>query len=109
MPLAVKLPLGAGSPLECERLRAAGLDGVVGVGADRTIIEEVALSLAPVPLISVGGVRSAADIAARLARGAALVQVHRAFTQGGPLSPRRLLAGLDVTARSPPAVSRRAG
>ncbi len=108
VPLAVKIPLGAASPMEAERLRAAGLDAVVGVGADAAMIEAVAVSLAPVPLISVGGVRSAADIAARLARGAVLVQVHGAFTRGGPLSPRRLLAGLEAP-RSPHAVSKRAG
>lgn len=108
-PLTVKIPLGAASVMEVERLRGAGLDGVVGVGADATIIEEVALSLAPVPLISVGGVRHPADIVARLARGAALVQVHRAFTRGGPFSPRRLLTGLDPTPRRSHAVSKRTG
>ena len=108
VPLAIKVPLGVASPMEFERLRAVGLDAVVGVGADETVIEEVALSLAPVPLVSVGGIRSSADIAARMARGATLVQLHRAFTRGGPLSPRRLLAGLDGTARSPRALMKSA-
>ncbi|MCW2995773.1 MAG: dihydroorotate oxidase, partial [Conexibacter sp.] len=41
-------------------------------------------------LISVGGVQSGADVAARLAAGATLVQAYTAFVYGGPLWPRRV-------------------
>ncbi len=97
VPLAIKLRLAPGLPLRAlERLAKLGIDGVVGIGANETIIEAAAQSLAPAALISVGGVRDAADIAARLARGAALVQMHTAFARGGPFFPRRVLAELGT-------------
>ncbi len=44
-------------------------------------------------LISVGGITTSADVAARLAAGATLVQGYTAFIYEGPLWPRRLIAG----------------
>ncbi|MFZ2502465.1 MAG: quinone-dependent dihydroorotate dehydrogenase [Nocardioides sp.] len=45
-------------------------------------------------LVSVGGISTAADAAARLAAGATLVQAYSAFIYGGPLWPRRIVRGL---------------
>jgi dihydroorotate dehydrogenase len=47
-------------------------------------------------VISVGGVASAVDVAARLAAGAALVQIHTALVRDGPGGPKRILAALQV-------------
>lgn len=46
------------------------------------------------PIIAVGGVFDAADVFARLAAGAALVQVYTGFVYGGPGLARRLLRGV---------------
>ncbi len=99
VPLAVKLALDPASPRLISRLKATGLDAVIGVTAEPTVVAAAAQALAPVPLISVGGICSAADIALRLACGAALVQVHRAFARGGPRYPRRVLANLEAMRR----------
>jgi dihydroorotate dehydrogenase len=46
------------------------------------------------PLVSVGGVWDASDVAERLAAGATLVQVYTAFVYEGPALPGRLCRGL---------------
>ena len=99
VPLAVKVLLDFASPQLISGLKTTGLDAVIGVTAEPAVVAEAAQALAPVPLISVGGIRSAADIALRLACGAALVQVHRAFARGGPRYPRRVLANLKALPR----------
>lgn len=96
VPLAVKLALDPASPRLFGRLKATGLDAVIGVSTEPAVVAAAAQALAPIPLISVGGIRGAADIALRLACGAALVQVHRAFARGGPRYPRRVLANLEA-------------
>jgi dihydroorotate dehydrogenase len=50
-------------------------------------------------IISVGGIETAGDAAARLAAGATLLQAYTAFVYGGPLWPRRLQRGLARRAR----------
>ena len=47
-----------------------------------------------VTLVSVGGIATAADARARLEAGATLVQAYTGFVYGGPLWPRRIVAGL---------------
>ncbi len=47
-----------------------------------------------VALVSVGGITTAADAAARLAAGAVLVQGYTAFVYEGPMWPTTVLAGL---------------
>jgi dihydroorotate dehydrogenase len=46
-------------------------------------------------VISVGGVRTAADVAERLAAGATLVQGYSEFIYAGPLWVRSINRGLD--------------
>jgi dihydroorotate dehydrogenase len=45
-------------------------------------------------LVSVGGVATAEDARVRLEAGATLVQAYTGFVYGGPLWPRRIVAGL---------------
>jgi dihydroorotate dehydrogenase len=93
-PLVVKFALDPTSLRLLGRLRTSGVDAVIGVSAEVDVVATAARALAPVPLVSVGGIRDSADIAARFAGGAALVQVHTAFVRGGPFYPRRVLADL---------------
>jgi len=62
--------------------RAAGYDGAVAV-ADTPTLAAVARDHSGWPLISVGGVASTADVNARRAAGARLVQVCGALLRGG--------------------------
>jgi dihydroorotate dehydrogenase len=55
-----------------------------------------------VPLVSVGGVDSAADAWQRILAGATLVQAHTAFVYGGPLWPQRVNRGLSRHLRDSP-------
>ncbi|HXH01954.1 MAG TPA: hypothetical protein VNN09_01385 [Candidatus Competibacteraceae bacterium] len=55
-------------------------------------IETLAKCLEPIPLLVVGGIRSAADVRDRLAAGAVLVQVYSALLGQGPAAVRSLLA-----------------
>ncbi|NIZ92518.1 quinone-dependent dihydroorotate dehydrogenase [Kineococcus rubinsiae] len=48
-------------------------------------------------LISVGGIETSADVAARLEAGASLVQAYTAFVYEGPAWPRRVLEGLAAS------------
>jgi dihydroorotate dehydrogenase len=89
--LALKLPLGArGEPLSTIGLlaAAAGFDQLTAVRADDapdfTRLKALARLLGDGPtLVAVGGIRSATDIGAACAAGAAGVQVHRAFVEHG--------------------------
>lgn len=49
------------------------------------------------PVISVGGVRTADDVRARLDAGACLVQIYTALVYGGPALPGRMLRELGQT------------
>ena len=48
-----------------------------------------------VPIVSVGGIETAADAWERILAGAALVQAYTGFVYGGPLWPRRVNRGLS--------------
>lgn len=93
-PLAVKFALEHVPAGTLGSLGGCGVDAVIGVSADRDLISRAVRDLAPLPLISVGGIRDGEDVATRLAAGAALVQIHTAFCRRGPFFPRRLLANL---------------
>ena len=47
-----------------------------------------------IAIISVGGITTADDARARLRAGADLVQAYTGFVYGGPMWPRRIVAGL---------------
>ncbi len=96
-PLLVKLDGGAiGDPIPAAvtAVRVYGLDGIVLVSDSLRRIEEISNHMAALTLISVGGIQTAADIRARLAAGASLVQIHRAFADGGKQLLFRMLADL---------------
>lgn len=48
-----------------------------------------------VPIVSVGGIETAADAWERILAGASLVQAYTGFVYGGPLWPRRVNRGLS--------------
>ncbi|MBI2306250.1 MAG: dihydroorotate dehydrogenase [Rhodocyclales bacterium] len=89
--LAVKLPLGAlGELLPSAALlaAAAGFDQLTVVRADDDAGFSRLTALdrhlhGGLPLVVVGGIRSAADVGAARAAGAAGVQVHRLFVEQG--------------------------
>lgn len=97
LPLLVKLDGGAiGDPIPAAvtAARVHGLDGIVLVSDRLRRIEEIRDHMAALTLISVGGIQTAADIRARLAAGASMVQIHRAFADGGKQLLFRMLADL---------------
>jgi dihydroorotate dehydrogenase len=84
-------------------VEAAGAGGLSGAPlADRSL-EVLRLVRSHVPaefcVISVGGVETAADVAARLEAGATLVQGYTAFIYRGPLWARQINRGLAGLSR----------
>jgi|GEM_PF-134498 len=57
-------------------------------------IEQMARYLDPIPLIAVGGIRTAEDVRLRLEAGAALVQLYHAFMEHGPFVARKIVNDL---------------
>lgn len=98
VPLAVKVGIDGARTELLQQLRCAAPDAVIGVTADPLVLADAVGALAPVAVISVGGIRTSADAAERLARGACLLQVFRGLIRTGPLLPRRLVAGLTARA-----------
>jgi len=96
VPLAVKLLLDHASQPLVEVLKAAQITGIIGVSDSVDVLRTASAAFDPIPIISVGGIRSAPDVAARLAAGAMLVQIFRAFVGGSPFLPRRIVAGLQA-------------
>jgi len=99
VPLLLKLEAGshgASFPAAIMAARAHGIDGVVLVSDCVRRIEAICAYLDRMTVISVGGIRTADDAVARLAAGAALVQVHRAFADGGTAQIFRILAGITT-------------
>jgi len=84
---------------------AGGLSGRPLAPLARAALEALAASTS-LPVVSVGGVWDARDVADRLAAGATLVQVYTAFVYEGPTLPAELCRGL-VAARE--AASRAGG
>lgn len=98
MPLLLKIEAGAHGksfPTAIMMTRAYGLDGVVLVSGSLDRIRAISAYLSGLSVISVGGVRSADDVRLRIAAGAALVQVHSAYTEGGAARIRRILKNLS--------------
>jgi dihydroorotate dehydrogenase len=84
-PLLMKLAAGEGDqPLPAALAESCRLelDGIVLVSSDLRRIAAVSRAVAPLSVISVGGIETAAHVVARLAGGATLVQVHKAFVAG---------------------------
>jgi dihydroorotate dehydrogenase len=79
----------AGLQTDVAVVEAAGAGGLSGPPVAARAVEVLRLLRSAVPaelcLISVGGVESGADVAARLAAGATLVQGYTAFLYRGPL------------------------
>ena len=77
---------------------AAGAGGLSGAPLAERSLEVLRLLRGAVPadlcLISVGGVETAADVRARLAAGATLVQGYTAFLYRGPFWARSINRGL---------------
>ena len=96
VPLAVKLLLDHASQPLVKVLKAAQIAGIIGVSDSVEVLRTASAAFDPIPIISVGGIRSAPDVAARLAAGAMLVQIFRAFVGGSPFLPRRIVAGLQA-------------
>ena len=89
-------------------VEAAGDGGLSGAPLAARSLEVLRILRDTVPpgmcIISVGGVESGADVAARLAAGATLVQGYTAFLYRGPLWARQInrhLAEIRRTARTP--------
>jgi dihydroorotate dehydrogenase len=81
---------------------AAGAGGLSGAPLAARSLELLVLIRSLVPadfcVISVGGIDTAADVAARLAAGATLVQGYTAFLYRGPLWARSINRGLAALA-----------
>ena len=105
LPLLLKIEAGrhgTAFPAAIMSVRASGLDGAVLVGDGLDRISAISAYLDGLAVISVGGVRAAEDVRARIAAGAALVQVHRAYANGGAARIRRILRELAVPAERHP-------
>jgi len=93
-PLLVKAEAGAnGSPLPraISCASACGLSGIVLVTPCAGRLRACCRRLRETPVISVGGIVTREDAAARLAAGASLVQIHTAFAADGGSAVLRLL------------------
>ena len=82
------------------RARPGGIDGFEGGLSGRPLAPQsrdalkALRALVDVPIISVGGIDSAAEASARLEAGADLVQLYTALIFEGPGLPARILRGL---------------
>jgi dihydroorotate dehydrogenase len=93
-PLLVKLEgggHGTAIPTAIAAARALGLDGIILVSDCLHRLHAICRAIDPLPVISVGGIRTASDARHRLTAGAALIQIHRAFTEGGTAHLRQIL------------------
>ncbi len=98
VPLLVKVeggPQGSVLPAAIAGARRHGLDGIVLVSSCVRRISEVSDYLTGAAVIAVGEVATAEDFEARIAAGAALVQIYTAFVRGGSALPRRILSGFQ--------------
>ncbi|MFC4244793.1 quinone-dependent dihydroorotate dehydrogenase [Gryllotalpicola reticulitermitis] len=90
---------GLGLKTDASYIASLGAGGLSGAPLARRALEVLTLLRRHVPatmcIISVGGVRTAADVAERLAAGATLVQGYSEFIYSGPLWARSINRGLD--------------
>lgn len=96
IPLLAKVNAGtSGQPLPMPRTSAAQLDGFVFVGGGICRIAELRKALPDHGIVSVGGVLTENDVQARSHAGADLVQIHRAYTDGGATHVERMRVTLE--------------
>jgi dihydroorotate dehydrogenase len=81
-------------PAEVGALGAGGLSGPVLRRRSLDVLKILRAHDARIAIISVGGLTTVDDARIRLRSGADLVQAYTGFVYGGPLWPRRIVAGL---------------
>jgi dihydroorotate dehydrogenase len=80
---------------EVERMGAGGISGEPLREVSRAMVRRIhALTAGALPVIGVGGIRSAEDAWAMIRAGASLVQVYTGFVYEGPGLARRINRGL---------------
>jgi dihydroorotate dehydrogenase len=90
----------ASAPKEVERVGAGGLSGAPVAERSLEVLRLLHRTLAPeTTVVSVGGIATAADAAARLEAGATLLQAYTAFVYEGAGWPGRLQRGLAAVRR----------
>ena len=86
----------ATDPAKVESIGAGGLSGAPLTERSLDVLRLLASRVGDdLTLVSVGGITSVEDAAARLQAGATLLQGYTAFVYEGPLWPRRVVRGLD--------------
>ncbi len=81
-------------PAQVEALGSGGLSGPVLRKRSVEVLRILRAHDPRIAIISVGGIATADDARARLRAGADLVQAYTGFVYGGPMWPRRIVAGL---------------
>lgn len=95
-PLLAKFQAGApGDVLPLTQSISEELDGFVIVGDRIERISEIRAAFPDHGIVSVGGVRSAEEVLRRQRAGSDLVQVHRAYAEGGVAAIERILSDLE--------------
>jgi dihydroorotate dehydrogenase len=80
---------------EVERIGAGGLSGPPVAARSLEVLRLLKKAVGDrLTLVSVGGISTPDDARERLEAGATLVQAYTGFVYGGPLWPRRMVAGL---------------
>jgi dihydroorotate dehydrogenase len=97
VPLVPKISLDSIDGQRANVFSAAGCAAVIGLSGDLRILER---AFAPLPIVSVGEIRTAADATSRLARGAPAVQIHRAFADGRPRVAREIAVSVATLLRA---------
>lgn len=96
IPLLIKVDGGPdGTPLPAAIAAAATFDydGIIVVSDSLQRVREIARHVAPLTLVSVGGILTSSDVQARLNAGATLVQAHRVFAERGVDQLHHILEG----------------
>jgi len=87
---------------ELQARLGGGVSGAPLTQKSLAVLRELRRGLgADLPIISVGGIMSAADAQARLAAGASLVQLYTGFVYRGPALLAEILEALEVSPRQP--------
>ena len=81
-------------PTEVEALGAGGLSGPVLRRRSLEVLRILRAHDSRIAIVSVGGITTVDDARNRLRAGADLVQAYTGFVYGGPMWPRRIVAGL---------------
>lgn len=97
-PMVPKLLLNAAWPHLAPFFRRGPFPAVIGVGDNEAALAAALATLDGLPVISVGGIASAEDARARLARGAAFLQIHREYADRGAAAVREIVGGFTQAA-----------